>query len=127
MALGLATMSLGVRADGALADYPRRGGETDDTARIQLQRAVDAQPSGILRIPGGTYAVSSPILVTNHCSLALEKAATLRAVRAMPFVLKVNNATTWVNSPRDDHGTFVTGGVIDGRGTSKSLKGKQES
>lgn len=42
MALGLATTSLGVRADGALADYPRRGGETDDTARIQLQRAVDA-------------------------------------------------------------------------------------
>lgn len=117
--LGFAAASLGVRADGSLADYPRRAGETDDTARIQ--RAIDAQPFGVLRIPGGTYAVSSPILVTNHCSLALEKTATLRAVRAMPFVLKVNNATTWVNSPRDDHGTFVTGGVIDGNGLASCL------
>lgn len=36
--LGFAAASLGVRADGTLADYPRRGGETDDTARRRLGR-----------------------------------------------------------------------------------------
>ena len=106
-------------ADGSLADFPRLAGETDDAGR--LQRAIDATPSGVLRIPGGEYAVASPVLVTNRCSLALEKTARLRAIRKIPFVLKVNNATTWVNSPQDDHGTFVTGGVIDGNGLASCL------
>lgn len=63
-------------ADGSLADFPRLAGETDDAGR--LQRAIDATPSGVLRVPGGEYAVASPVLVTNRCSLALEKSAKLR-------------------------------------------------
>ena len=61
-----------------LDSYPVREGEPDDTARIQ--RAIDANPSGVLSIPPGTYRISSMLKVYNLCSIEMDKNAILRAV-----------------------------------------------
>ena len=82
--------------DHALDEFPALPGEADDTARIQ--RAIDATPSGVLYVPKGLYKVSSPLVVTNLCSLDMHKSAILRAVSEMPYVLKVNNGTTTTSS-----------------------------
>ena len=58
--------------DHALDEFPALPNEQDDTARIQ--RAIDATPSGVLYVPKGLYRVSSPIVVTNLCSLDLHRA-----------------------------------------------------
>lgn len=109
-------IALACAADNSLSDFPRAAGEIDDTAR--LQRAVDATPSGVLHIPAGVYLISSTVSVTNLCSLEMNKSAVLRAVKEMPFVLRVNNVLR-ESLPRDsdrynDYNMFVTGGQIDG-------------
>lgn len=70
-------------ADGTLAAFPRRAGETDDAPRVQ--RAIDAFPSGVLSIPAGRYAIARTLVVTNMCSLRLHKNAVLAAVEPMDF------------------------------------------
>ena len=95
-------------ADHSLSEFPRANGEYDDSAR--LQRAVDATPGGVLHIPAGVYLVSSTatVSITNLCSLDMNKSAILRAVKSMPFVLRVNNASC------NDYNMFIIGGQIDG-------------
>lgn len=110
-------------ADHSLDEFPRLGGECDDAAR--MQRAVDATPSGVLRIPAGTYTLSATLSITNFCSLEMNKSAVLRAAKEMPFVLRVNNRLRWRMPQNDerrrDLGTFVTGGRIDGAGLASCM------
>ena len=117
--LGLADES----GDSCLADFQRREGETDDSARFQ--RAVDATPSGVLSVPRGLYLISKTILVTNRCSLALNKTAVLRAVKPMDYIVHIDNSRA-AKLPGDDIGVadcnlFVTGGKIDGNGLASCL------
>ena len=106
-------------ADGSLDAFPRLEGETDDAPRFQ--RAVNATPSGVLSVPAGLYTIGSPIVVTNLCSLSMNKSAKLRAVVEMDFVLRVDTSLARTKLPRTDERTldmsrFVVGGVIDGNG-----------
>ena len=116
-------VALGESGTRMLADFPAKPGEADDTARIQ--RAVDATPSGVLRIPGGLYRISSTIMVTNRCSLELHKTAVLRAVKAMDYVVYVNpkkaGKPTKGDFRRDDYNLFVAGGKVDGDGLASCL------
>lgn len=105
--------------DASVADFPRNAGEADDSSRIQ--RAVDATPCGVLLVPAGTYEIAATLQVTNHCSLLMHKNATLKAIRQMEFVLKVNNAPTGRAYSRLDFGMFVTGGRIDGNGLASCM------
>lgn len=110
--------------DASLADYARLDGERDDTARVQ--RAVNDNAGKILYVPYGLYAVSSPVLVTNLCSILFHKGAVLRAVEKMPYVLKVNGFPALNTLPKSDlrrcnYNLFVTGGVIDGNGLASCM------
>lgn len=109
-------------ADSSLTDFPANAGEGDDAAR--LQRAIDATPGGVLKIPAGVVRLSSPVCITNLCSLELHKNAILRAVRPMDCVLKVDNsvrARLRDADGRNDFGCFVTGGRIDGNGLASCM------
>ncbi|MBO7170390.1 MAG: hypothetical protein J6W28_04345 [Clostridia bacterium] len=64
--------------DTILSDFARLNGETDDAPRIQ--RAIDATENGILCIPKGDYAIASPLLIKNRCSLDMHPAARLLAL-----------------------------------------------
>ena len=110
--------------DRSVEEFPRATGEADDTARIQ--RAIDATPSGVLYVPKGLYKVSSPLVVTNLCSLDMHKSAILRAICEMPYVLKVNNAIGFRGLPKGDdrlhdYNFFVAGGRIDGNGLASCM------
>lgn len=113
--------------DHSLDEFPRLEGERDDAPRIQ--RAVDASPSGVLRIGPGIYNIASMVNVTNLCSIEMNKSAVLRAVAEMPYVLRVDNAPLfgdWNALPgrsyrRQDYGMFVTGGRIDGNGLASCM------
>ena len=72
-------------ADANLADFPRRAGETDDAPRFR--RAIDAAANGILEVPRGEYAIASPLVVTNRCSLEMHPAAHLVATKEMDFYI----------------------------------------
>ena len=117
----VAAMLCGARllADSSIDEFPRLEGESDDAPRFQ--RAVDATPCGVLSVPAGNYMIGSPIVVTNLCSLSMNKSATLRAVSEMDFVLCVDNSLARTKLPRTDErrsdmGRFVIGGRIDGDG-----------
>ena len=121
-ALPLAAAALGW--DNSLDQFPALSGEADDTARVQ--RAIDATPSGVLFVPKGVYRISSPLVVTNLCSLDMHKNAILRAVSEIPDVLKVNNGPGFRALPKDDdryhdYGHFVKGGRIDGNGLASCM------
>lgn len=105
--------------DRSLAEFPRRAGETDDSARVQ--RAIDALPTGVLYVPPGRYEIAATLTVTNHCSLLMHKNAILEAVRPMDFVLKVNNSIRGDAYDRLDFGMFVKGGRIDGAGLASCM------
>ena len=110
--------------DNTVGQFPALPGEADDTARIQ--RAIDATASGVLYVPKGLYKVSSPLVVTNLCSLDMHKSAILRAVCEMPYVLKVNNSIGFRGLPKGDdrlhdYNFFVTGGRIDGNGLASCM------
>ena len=83
------TAAIAARAtcDKSLDDFPALPGE-DDAARIQ--RAVNALPEGSLYIPKGVYRMSSTLMVTNRCSIELNRGATLRAEKALEYVVKVD-------------------------------------
>lgn len=119
----LTGVAFGESGTRTLADFHAKSGEVDDTAR--MQRAVDATPSGVLRIPGGLYRISSTIMVTNRCSLELHKMAVLRAVKEMDYVVCLNpkkaGKLTKGDFRRDDYNLFVMGGKIDGDGLASCL------
>lgn len=105
--------------DASVAGYCRAVGEDDDSGRIQ--RAIDANPSGVVYFPRGEYALAEPLVVTNLCSLKLNKGAVLRAVRQMPSLLRVDVAKarrSFLDGDwrREDYGLFVSGGRLDGNG-----------
>ncbi len=124
MTRGLLALAVGFGAaavsGGSLSDYPRLAGETDDSGR--LQRAIDANPSGTVQVPAGEYRLASMVSVTNLCSLALDKSAVVRAVREMPFVIRINVQPLFDALPRGDrrhdYNLFVRGGKIDGNFTN---------
>lgn len=114
--------------DVSAADFPRRTGEADDTAR--LQRAVDATgASGVLYLPKGVYEVSKTIMVTNAASLLLHKSATVRAIAKMDHVVHIDMSagSMWGcwggRSPATtyDQGLFFQGGHLDGNGLASCL------
>lgn len=124
MAAALAAGLVEVAAATGLDAYPRKDGEADDTARIQ--RAVDANPSGVLTIPAGEYRISSTINVFNLCSIDMDKSAILRAVKETPYVLHVAPYHAFGKLPkesdrRQDYNLFVRGGKIDGNGLASCL------
>jgi len=111
--------------DKEITDYPRLKGETSDDARIR--RAVADCAGGVLYFPKGIYAISEMLTVDNGCSLLLHKSADLKAVRALPFVLRIDAAASYPDvAEQDGHlvpsgdpdaedwNLFLTGGVIDG-------------
>ena len=108
----------------ALDGWPAREGEPDDTARIQ--RAIDANPSGVLSIPPGTYRISSMLKVYNLCSIEMDKNAILRAVAEMPYVLHVAtyrglDGLPYESDRRQDCNLFVKGGRIDGNALASCM------
>ena len=103
--------------DVSVNDFARRAGESDDSARIR--RAIDAAPDGVVYFPRGEYLVGSSVVVTNMCSLELNKGAVLRAVKPMEYVLVVDNRKK-IAPIRDrrlrDYNIYVRGGTVDGNG-----------
>ena len=128
-------------------DFPKTGGEADDSPRIM--RAVEACAGGVLYVPKGVYLLESPVAVKNCCSLLLHKSAVLKAVKKMDYVLVYDAAAAYAKKPEGDaNGTnsvnsangvnnansadsvdydsedwnlFVTGGVLDGNGLASCM------
>jgi hypothetical protein len=75
--------------DKSIADYPRLENENSDDKRIM--RAVADCAGGVLFFPRGLYIIADMLVVDNCCSFLLHKSAVLKAVRKMPFVLKIIN------------------------------------
>ncbi len=108
-------------------DYPRLPGEETDDRRIG--RAIADCAGGAVYFPKGVYTVGNMITADNACSLLLHKSAVLKAVRKMPFVLKIDAAAAVPDlEEKDGHlvpsgdpdaedwNLFLIGGVIDGAG-----------
>ena len=74
-----------VPADAVLSDFPRLADETDDAPRFR--RAISAAANGVLAVGKGEYAIATPIVITNRCSLEMHPAAHLCAVAEMDFIL----------------------------------------
>ena len=79
--------------DKTVADYPRRENENADDRRIM--RAVRDCAGGVLYFPAGVYEIAEMLTVSNCCSFLLHKSAVLKAVRKMPFVLKMDAAASY--------------------------------
>ena len=118
--------------DISLNDYPRLPGEKSDDER--MKRAVLDCSGGVLFFPKGVYSVTSPIVISNACSVLMHKSAVLKAVCEMPYVLIYDAAQSypdikvenWCITPSDDPDSedwnlFVTGGVIDGAGLASCM------
>ena len=84
-------------ADAVISDFPRLAGETDD--------AIASAANGVLAVPRGDYAIATPLVVTNRCSIEMHPAARLVAAAKMDFVL------TW-----DGCGDYHSLTVFDGEG-----------
>lgn len=110
-----------------VSDYPRLAGETSDDRRIM--RAVKGCTGGVLYFPKGIYEIADMITVDNCVSLLLHKSAVLKAVKEMPFVLKIDAASSYPgikeedghivpsgDPDSEDWNLFFEGGVIDGAG-----------
>lgn len=118
--------------DKTLADYPRLETETTDEGRIM--RAVQDCAGGVLYIPKGVYAIAQMLVIDNGCSICMHKSAVLKAVRPMPYVLKVDAACSYPDLqecdghlvPSDDPDAedwnlFLTGGYVDGAGLASCV------
>lgn len=110
-----------------VSDYPRLSGETSDDRRIM--RAAKGCTGGVLYFPKGIYEIADMITVDNCVSLLLHKSAVLKAVKEMPFVLKIDAASSYPgikeedghivpsgDPDSEDWNLFFEGGVIDGAG-----------
>ncbi len=110
-----------------VSDYPRLAGETSDDRRIM--RAAKGCTGGVLYFPKGIYEIADMITVDNCVSLLLHKSAVLKAVKEMPFVLKIDAASSYPgikeedghivpsgDPDSEDWNLFFEGGVIDGAG-----------
>ena len=115
-----------------ITDYPRFPGEESDDKRIM--RAVQVFAGGVLYFPKGTYEIAEMLVVTNCCSFLLHKSAVLKAVRAMPFVIKIDAAASYPDVqekdghlvPSDDPDAedwnlFFSGGYVDGTGLASCI------
>ena len=118
--------------DNSLSSYPRLEGEKSDDARIM--RAVKDTEGGVLYFPKGIYEIAEMITVDNCCSLLLHKSAVLKAVKEIPFVLKIDAAASAPGikeedghiipsgeADSEDWNLFFTGGVIDGAGLASCV------
>jgi len=85
-------------------------------ASAALQRRVDANPGGLVRIAAGTYEMTRPLLVTNNCSLEFEKGAVLKAVAKMDYLVRLVQ-----RGQGRDTGVRITGGTLDGNGLASCL------
>lgn len=99
--------------DKSLDDFPALPGE-GDAARIQ--RAINALPKGSLYIPRGEYRIDTTLMITNHCSLELNRGAVLKAVKPLPYVVKLNGLPIWKT-----WNMFFHGGIIDGDGLASCM------
>ena len=108
-----AAISAYATCDKSLDDFPAFPGE-DAAARIQ--RAVNALPEGSLYIPKGVYRMSSTLMVTNRCSIELNRGATLRAEKPLEYVVKVDARPIWRT-----WNLFFNGGIIDGNGLASCM------
>lgn len=100
--------------DANVADFTRKSGEVGDSARIL--RAVEAAgKGGVVYFPRGEYAVDSMLVISNQTSLLLHKSAVLKAVKAMPFLLRYFGGQL-DKGVRADHNLFIRGGEFDGNG-----------
>lgn len=100
--------------DKSLDEFPRLAGETDDTPR--LQRAVNALPEGSLYIPKADYRLASTWMITNRCSVELNRGARLEAIREMPYLVKIDARPVWKTWNQ-----FFNGGILDGAGLASCL------
>jgi hypothetical protein len=118
--------------DRSLADYPRLEHEKSDEGRIR--RAVMDCAGGVLFIPRGVYEIAEMLQIDNCCSLLMHKSAVLKAVREMPFVLKIDAAASYPkvqeceghlipsdDPDAEDWNLFLTGGYVDGAGIASCV------
>lgn len=99
--------------DKSLDEFPSLPGETD-SARIQ--RAINSLPKGSLYIPNGIYRISETLMVTNQCSIELNRGATLKAVTNLDYVVKIDARPFWKTWNQ-----FFIGGIIDADGKASCL------
>ncbi len=118
--------------DRSMADYPRMAGECSDEKRIM--RAVRDCERGVLFFPAGVYEIAEMLMIENCCSFLLHKSAVLKAVREMPFVLKIDAAASYPelqecdghlvpsgDPDAEDWNLFLCGGYIDGAGLASCV------
>lgn len=118
--------------DRSMADYPRLGEEKSDDRRIM--RAVEDCAGGVLFFPRGVYEIAEMLVIDNCCSVLMHKSAVLKAVRAMPFVLKIDAAASYPevreheghlipsdDPDAEDWNLFLAGGYVDGAGMASCV------
>ena len=118
--------------DISMKDYPRLPSEVSDDKRIM--RAVQDCAGGVLYFPKGIYEIAEMLVVSNCCSFLLHKSAVLKAVRAMPFVIKIDAAASYPDVQEqnghlvpsedpdaEDWNLFFTGGYVDGAGLASCM------
>lgn len=107
----------GHSCDRSLDDFPAQPGESDSA---RLQRAVNALPEGSLYVPRGVYLLTDTLMVTNRCSLELNRAATLKAATNLDYVVAIDARPFWKTWNQ-----FFVGGIIeaDGKASCMALDG----
>jgi hypothetical protein len=118
--------------DANVSDYPRLEGETSDDKRI-MRAAADCE-GGVLYLGKGLYEIAEMLTIDNCCSLLLHKSAVLKAVKNIPYVVKIDAvASTPGIKEEDGHiipsgepdsedwNLFFKGGVIDGAGLASCV------
>ena len=118
--------------DRSVAEYPRLAEEKTDEGRIM--RAVRDCAGGVLYFPRGVYEIAEMLVVDNCCSILMHKSAVLKAVREMPFVLKIDAARSYPDLQEcdghlvpsgdpdaEDWNLFLTGGYVDGAGLASCV------
>ena len=118
--------------DCSMADYPRLEHEKSDEGRIR--RAVKDCAGGVLFFPKGVYEIAEMLLIDNCCSILMHKSAVLKAIREMPFVLKIDAAASYPavqecdghlvpsdDPDAEDWNLFLEGGYVDGAGLASCV------
>ena len=115
-----------------VADYPRLESETSDDKRI-MRAAADCE-GGVLYLGKGLYEIAEMLTIDNCCSLLLHKSAVLKAVKSIPYVVKIDAAASTPGIKEEDGhiipsgepdsedwNLFFRGGVIDGAGLASCV------